>query len=287
MQIVAKEKLIEWLFATRALRVAAADQPFWYTSGTFGPYYINTHFLFGGEQKAKDLLKLIDSTDDLTDLTAQLQQKVMQQYASDQRYRQLMDGVAAYLADERCDFISGGARRDFFFSFCAATLLDKPHVSLFKDGTLIWSDAGGQNGQQMQAQALAGQTALHVADLVTEASSYIRAWLPGLHRLGASIHRTLAIVDRNQNGRAILAAEGVGLSSLITIDASLFKQAADTSLISSDQLQQILAFTHDPDRYMTTFLAGHPGYLEAQIALGGSSRERALRCLELGYGQRR
>jgi hypothetical protein len=55
------EKLVNWLFETNAVRVCPQDRPFWYTSGTIGPYYINTHFLYGSEEKANSLLKLIDS----------------------------------------------------------------------------------------------------------------------------------------------------------------------------------------------------------------------------------
>ena len=45
------EKLIKWLFETNAFRVCPENEPFWYTSGTIGPYYINTHFLYGSEEK--------------------------------------------------------------------------------------------------------------------------------------------------------------------------------------------------------------------------------------------
>jgi len=54
------EKLIKWLFDTNAIRVCPKDKPFWYTSGTIGPYYINTHFLYGSEEKANKLLEFID-----------------------------------------------------------------------------------------------------------------------------------------------------------------------------------------------------------------------------------
>ena len=56
----ATEKLIEGLFKTKAIRVCPADSPFWYTSGKIGPYYINTHFLYGSEDKANALLSEID-----------------------------------------------------------------------------------------------------------------------------------------------------------------------------------------------------------------------------------
>ena len=36
--------LVASLIRTQALRLAPADEVFWYTSGTVGPYYINTHY---------------------------------------------------------------------------------------------------------------------------------------------------------------------------------------------------------------------------------------------------
>ena len=53
--------LISDLFETKALKVSPYDQPFWYTSGKIGFYYINTHFLYGSENEAIALLDFIDS----------------------------------------------------------------------------------------------------------------------------------------------------------------------------------------------------------------------------------
>lgn len=279
-----QDKLVRWLFETRALRVAPADQPFWYTSGTLGPYYINTHFLYGSEEEAVALLDLIDQNNQPMQLPGILSGQVMEQYEQCCLYRQLMDLIVQQLQDQPCDFISGGARRDFFFSICAARLLGKPHVSLFKDQMAIYSEGDLQNSRLLTERYLAGQTALHVADLVTEASSYTRAWLPGIQKLGAVMPQTLAVVDRNQNGRAILAAAGTRLTSLITIGPELFSQACSAGLIDEAQKEQVLRFIQDPIRYMTTFLAQHPAFLQEQIALGGKFRERAERCLAQGYG---
>ena len=52
--------LVKELFLTGALQVAEPERPFWYTSGTFGPFYINTHYLFGGAEAAQSLLKQIE-----------------------------------------------------------------------------------------------------------------------------------------------------------------------------------------------------------------------------------
>ena len=33
--------IVSWLFETDAVRVCPEGQPFWYTSGKLGPFYIN------------------------------------------------------------------------------------------------------------------------------------------------------------------------------------------------------------------------------------------------------
>ena len=45
-------ELIAALIRTRALVVSPPGEVFWYTSGTVGPYYINTHYLLGGPEPA-------------------------------------------------------------------------------------------------------------------------------------------------------------------------------------------------------------------------------------------
>ena len=281
-----QKQLVQWLFTTKALRVAPADQPFWYTSGTLGPYYINTHFLYGSEEEAVDLLAVIDRlASQPLELPGVLAGQVMRQYRRNTRYRQLMDVVVCRLEDQPCDVVSGGERRDFFFSVCAALLLQKPHVSLLKNGQAVYSTGNLSKSRLLAENSLTGQIALHVADLVTEASSYTRSWLPGIARLGASMPLTLAIVDRNQNGRAILSASGTRLVSLMTIDETLFDQARDAGLIDQAQQEQVLRFVEDPQQYMNRFLEQHPGFLEEQIVLGGKNRERAQRFLEQSHGK--
>ena len=54
--------LEEKLFETNAIKVVADDSAFWYTSGKIGPYFINTHFLFGNEKEANKLLQFINET---------------------------------------------------------------------------------------------------------------------------------------------------------------------------------------------------------------------------------
>ena len=44
--------LITYLFETNAIRFCEENKPFWYTSGKIGPYFINTHFVYGNEKDA-------------------------------------------------------------------------------------------------------------------------------------------------------------------------------------------------------------------------------------------
>ena len=77
-------ELVEALLSTEALQVAPADEVFWYTSGTVGPYYINTHFLFGGRVVAEELLGFIDrEKQGGAAFFADLEQRLESQYAAE------------------------------------------------------------------------------------------------------------------------------------------------------------------------------------------------------------
>ena len=53
--------LMSLLFETHAFKVAEANNPFWYTSGKIGPYFVNADYLYGSESDSKELLEFIDS----------------------------------------------------------------------------------------------------------------------------------------------------------------------------------------------------------------------------------
>ena len=52
--------IISYLFSTNAIKFCEENKPFWYTSGKIGPYFINTHFVYGNEKDAVELLSFID-----------------------------------------------------------------------------------------------------------------------------------------------------------------------------------------------------------------------------------
>lgn len=111
-----KEKLLEGLFETNAIRVCPADNPFWYTSGKIGPYYVNTHFLYGDEKKANELLSIIDNAKNKKrECSYIIFEKVIKNYNEQVIYKTAIDALAESINEHvdinEIDYISGGERR--------------------------------------------------------------------------------------------------------------------------------------------------------------------------------
>lgn len=270
------DQIVRALFETNALRISPPDEPFFYTSGTIGPYYINTHFLFGSESEANELLTLIeDAVRQPMRLSESLFERIDHQYRQNAIYRSVVDALAQQAADFPADFISGGERRDFFFSMPLSLLLEKPHLSILKTGE-VWSlSEDGRTDRMLADGQLSGKTVLHVSDLVTEASSYIRTWIPAITRLGSQMPHTLTVVDRDQGGSRLLLQAGTSLHALTVFSAPLFDRARDSGLISDDQHRQVLRFLEDPSAFQSDFLKVHPAFLDDQILKGGKNAMRA------------
>ena len=276
--------VISWLFETDAVRVCPEGQPFWYTSGKLGPFYINTQFLYGSEAAANSLLKTIEEAcageklafyDKVwADISAQLDSCPI--------YAQLIDLLTEAAAKLDVDFVSGGERRDFFFSMPVARKLGLGHLSIFKDLSCVYTDKDGVSMDAAQA-GLAGKKSVHIADLITVASSYIRAWIPAVESLGARIAYSLAVVDRDQGGSDILAKAGCPLTTLVTIKPELFEQAKALGRVTDAQVALVNSFIADPDKFMHDFLVAHPDFLASEIAKGGKSAQRAELCIASGF----
>ena len=279
-----RNPIIPWLFETDAVRVCPQDRPFWYTSGKLGPFYINTHFLFGSEDAANRLLATIERAcaGDRLAFYGEVWPQIEAQMASCPIYAQLIDLLCDAAKACPADFISGGERRDFFFSIPVAAKLGLGHLSIFKDLTSVYTDAHGRSVPGADA-GLAGKRSLHIADLITVASSYVRAWIPAVEGLGAKITHSLAVVDRDQGGADILANAGCPLTTLVTVTPALFETARDLGRITDEQLALVRAFMDDPDAFMRDFLLAHPDFLAEEIARGGKSAQRAELCIQSGF----
>jgi len=277
--------ILEALFATHAIRVCDPDHPFWYTSGSLGPFFINTHFLFDNEKDATEFLMIIEQAAmaDRIEFPAFLLADLLRRYNTSRTFRLVTDLLVEKAKALDFDFISGGERRDFYFSILPAYFLKKPHLSIFKDMQAVYTNSDFTQTIPVYEAAIAGKRALHIADLVTEASSYTRAWIPLIREFGAIMEDTIVVVDRKQGGEEILLAEGVHLHSLAVIDTELFARAMESGDISQDQLRMITAFMESPKNYMKNFFDTHPNYIQEQFALGGKAKERAEMAVAKGY----
>lgn len=276
--------IISWLFETDAVRVCPEGQPFWYTSGKLGPFYINTQFLYGSEAAANSLLKTIEEAcaGEKLAFYDKVWADISAQLASCPIYAQLIDLLTEAAAKLDVDFVSGGERRDFFFSMPVARKLGLGHLSIFKDLSCVYTDKDGVSMDAAQA-GLAGKKSVHIADLITVASSYIRAWIPAVESLGAKIAYSLAVVDRDQGGSEILAKAGCPLTTLVTIKPELFEQAKALGRVTDAQVALVNSFIADPDKFMRDFLLAHPDFLANEIAKGGKSAQRAELCIASGF----
>ncbi len=278
-----RDKLVSWLFETEALRVCPQDKPFWYTSGAIGPYYINTHFLYGSEEKANNLLKIIDEVKkDVVGCPGKVLDKVLENYNNDKIFKELIDEMVLFIKDnpklQSYEYISGGERRDWFFSIIIAHILNKPHITIYKDLKAVLTD-GGEVITDFQ---LNGKKVLHIVDLINEASSYERAWIPAIKSLGGEILWSVAVVDRMQGGSEFLENNNITPFSMINIDKDLFKMALESNYINQSQFDMIAAYLDNPKAAMTKFLKENPQFMKEALEGDEKTRERAKLCLDKG-----
>lgn len=270
--------LVSYLFETNAIRFCEENKPFWYTSGKIGPYFINTHFVYGSEKEATELLTFIDEClSDKLSLPEKVFEKVLKQYQTNEIYKTVINTMKSYIEENidvvKIDYISGGERRDWFFSNIIAYLLNKPHLSIYKDLSVVASDSNFKTTEPICS--LEGKKVLHIADLITVASSYLRAWIPAIKNLGSEICWSCVVVDRMQGGKEKIEAENIKSLSLVQVDKNLFKKAFDLSIINKSQFDMLNNFFENPDKTMKGFLIAHPEFLKNSLNADEKTKKRA------------
>ena len=270
--------IISYLFSTNAIKFCEENKPFWYTSGKIGPYFINTHFVYGNEEDAKKLLSFIDEqlADKMT-LPKNVFEKVLAQYNTNQIYKDVIDTMISTIKENidisEVDYVSGGERRDWFFSNIIAYLLNKPHISIYKDLNAVVSSSNFEETKTLEN--INGAKVLHIADLVTVASSYIRAWIPALENFGAKMCWSCVVVDRMQGGTEKIKENGVLPLSLVQVDKNLFAKAVEMNIINEAQQEMLNGFFENPDETMRNFLIAHPEFLENSLNADDKTAKRA------------
>ncbi len=260
--------LVSYLFKTSAVEVCPENKPFFLTSGLISPYFVNTQYVYGGKQASSDLLSIIDGLlSDRMVLPKKVFDRVLEQYKSNEIFKNvidiMIDSINNSVNIDEIDYISGGERRDWFFSNIIAYLLKKPHVTIFKDHETLVSNYDFSTTSQLSD--LSNKKVLHITDLVTSASSFTRFWIPAVRDLGGDIVATCYIVDRKQGGTELLANENIKAISLISVDVNLFERALELGIINEASLDMVKKFIDDPYKTMRDFLIAHPEFIEESL----------------------
>lgn len=278
-------KLVSFLFQTNAFKVCPANQPFWLTSGLISPYFVNTHFLYGNELDSVELLDFITNsleTAEKTDLPGMIFEKVLEQYERNEVFKTTIDSLKNLIEQNidinHIDYVSGGERRDWYFSIMIAYLLGLPHITLFKDQSAVVSTCDFE--ECTAVEKLENKKVLHVADLLTKASSYVNYWSPAIKKLGSSIYWSAVVVDRQEGGDDTLKDLRIESLSLVKLDNSLFQQALELGIITKAQFDMLTEFKVDPYTYMRNFLVAHPEFLTNALKADPKTAKRAQYCID-------
>lgn len=282
------EKITSLLFKTNAFKICEPNKPFWYTSGKIGPYFINAQYLYGSEKESNDLLDFINSqleNETKENIAKNVFEKVKTQYETNEIYKVVVDELVESIKEnidiDEIDFISGGERRDWFFSMIIAYLLNKPHITIFKDVTAVESTPDFTTNTMKSN--LDNKNVLHIADLLNQASSYIRAWIPAIENLGGKLKWTALAVDRMQGGTEVLEKENIKTITLIKIDEKLFEKAKELGIINQEQLEMLLNFKKDPDGTMKKFVHENPQFIKDSLNSDEKTAKRAQLCLDSNF----
>lgn len=116
---------------------------------------------------------------------------------------------------------------------------------------------------------------LHIADLITVASSYIRAWIPAIEKLGGKLTASCVVVDRMQGGKEKIQEKGIKSLALVQVDKTLFKEALNIGIINENQEKMLESFFEDPDNTMRKFLINHPEFIENSLNSDEKTKKRA------------
>lgn len=276
--------LTNLLFETNAFNIAQENKPFWYTSGKIGPYFVNGEFFYGSDADSKELLAFIDSeleNETKENIPAHIFEKVLAHYNSNEIYKTTIDAMVEYIKEtvnvENIDYISGGERRDWFFSNMIAYILEKPHVTIYKDLSTVESDY--KFTVNTPIEKIEGKNFLHVADLLNQSASFTRAWIPAIENLGSKILWSIFVIDRMDGGTQVLTDCGVEVLSLLKINDELFVKALELNIINEKQLQMLRDFKKDQMGSMRQFLIDHPEFLEESLNSDNSKTAKRAKLL--------
>jgi len=244
-------------------------------SGEVGFYYINAEKLVrdGGvfEEHKKDSQAMFEHAVEMT--------------REHPEFNEVID-IITQKASELVDFstpgrfVSGGQTRDWLFSCPVAYKLRVPHISIYKDGK-VEAITPDRQKVEIAYYKTEGSEALHIADLLTEASSCYRVegnrekgWIPSLRQKGFRISNLLAVVDRKQGGVTRLKEQGVGAYCFVEIDEEFLRE-------HSENPERDIAYNRNPRSVVEAYLRENGALaLAGNFDPNGGKLDRAKKFME-------
>ncbi len=245
---------------------------FWYAAGVPGPFYVNTEKLIGADQSAA-LLDAINGIVGDASLNPEakseaVREAVLKSYRSNDVFQRIVATMieTSPFPISEIDLISGGERRDWFFSVPFAEELGLDHLYIFKNGD-VYRRAGEKSNH-------AGMRCVHISDLINNAASYFDKWLPILADHKMDLLGTISVINRGQVGMDRLKEADVKVHTLKSIDLPLFSELAQSGLIPQSSSDEISLYFKSKEDWARQYILARPEVFGLDAGLDAKSKER-------------
>lgn len=254
--IYTQNDLLKLILDTRALSIwnRETGPVFWYAANVPGPFYVNTEMVIGkalSERLLREITAIISGTLDAQARAEQLEHLVLDAFKNEEPWKKLIatmiDRGHGAFAPDSFRAVSGGERRDWLFSIPFAHMSDRPHLYLFKNGETFCDHPLN-----------AGESVLHVSDLINNAASFFDLWQPSLDKLGLRCCGNLCVNVRGENGLHRLQEAGQTVVSLMSIDVDFFRRLHAEELISRETFEEISVFFASSTDWAARYLIDRP-----------------------------
>lgn len=275
-QIYSKEEFASLLFSSHAVSVwnHKTGPVFWYAAGVPGPFYVNTEKLIGEEASTRllqDISRIVALPETYVQKSAALETLVMEEYARNQAFQCLIATLidrATTTFPHNYDCVSGGERRDWFFSIPFAHETGHDHFYIFKDHAICSKKTG-------MSLDPAAKRVLHISDLINNAASYFDAWLPALEKHALTLAGTACLISRGSVGVERLKNAGISTCALQSVDSDLFAALSQSGLIDSSVYEEIRLYFTSREDWGRRYIAARPDFMQDESIAPKSKERRA------------
>ncbi|MDY0029161.1 MAG: hypothetical protein RBR86_04365 [Pseudobdellovibrionaceae bacterium] len=268
------QEFLELIFSSKAVSIwnHETGPVFWYAAGVPGPFYVNTEKLIGADQSAA-LLEAINGIVGKDPLSSEMKSEavreaVLKSYHSNEVFRRIVATMieTSPFPISGIDLISGGERRDWFFSVPFAEELGLDHLYIFKNGDVFRRSGNTANPSGMRC--------VHISDLINNAASYFDKWLPILADHKMDLLGTISVINRGQVGMDRLKEADVKVHTLKSIDLPLFSELAQSGLIPISAGDEISLYFKSKEDWARKYILARPEVFGLNAGLDEKSKDR-------------